>query len=69
MCMANLMAAPGNMVGSLWGDDNLGENSLGYKLGKSFDKTMAGPSIKTPTVQGPQQVQKVSAQQRRSIIK
>lgn len=72
MCMANMAAAPLNALGSFWGDEDLGSKYMhGTLAGRTLeytDKALQGPTIKSPTVTGPQQVQEVSAQQRRSLI-
>lgn len=76
MCMANLAAVPGNAIGSLWGDDDLGSKAvnatLGGKILQGGDKALQNalyPAMPTPSpITAPNQVQEVSAQQRRSLI-
>jgi len=74
MCMGNvggLAAAPGNIIGGLWGDTDLGTKTLGAGIGRAADrevkKVFAPPAISTaPTTQGLQQ--SVSRPARQSLI-
>jgi hypothetical protein len=63
--LANAAAAPMNAVGRLWGDKDLGEQSLGYKTLKSF--TPDAPKPGSPLIAAPT-IDPVAAQQRRSSL-
>lgn len=77
MCMAsNLMAMPGNAIGGLWGDEDLGDKitnaSIAGKFAQSSDKAMSKALFGEQQAPQPQfrqdlqQVQDVSPQSRRS---
>lgn len=69
MCMTGLAdaaATPMNMVGGLWGDDNLGEQSLGYKTLKKMDPSSSSSS--STTQYATPKIVDVGAMQRRSTM-
>lgn len=76
MCMANLAAIPGNTIGGLWGDSDLGDKMVNATPAgkylqsgdKALNKAFSGPQIKSSPITAQPQVQEVSAQQRRSLI-
>jgi hypothetical protein len=69
MCMSSL-AAPGNAVGKLWGDDNLGEQSLGFKAAKNLKADFSPtPAKAAPSPLGPQATVPRAARQGSQLLK
>ena len=72
MCMGQMAALPGNMVGSLWGDKDLGEKTLTggalRKMDSAVQSTLFPSTGAAPAMRGPQQTETRAARQGSALL-